>query len=171
MKKIFPFLLTLVFLASCDVNTDPIELTATSDVNESISVSIPQTNGATVAFNESVTQNLNDIFSNFSDVSNVNINSLSYQYQNVTGNTDAVIESATISVNGTTIATLSNVNMAQEASNGTVFNIDDTAILDQLESLFLSNSSVNIQFSGTAVSEAGSVDFEIELSINLTVTL
>ena len=171
MKRLITLIFAVVLIVSCDINTDPIELTATSTINEAIQVSIPQTNGTSVAFNETVTQDLNDVFSNFSDVSNLNINSLSYQYGNVTGNTDAVIESATISINGTTIATLSNVNMAQAANAGTVFSIDDTATLDQLESLFLSNSSANIQFSGTAVSEAGSVDFQIQLSINLTVTL
>jgi len=40
-----------------------------------------------------------------------------------------------------------------------------------LESLFLNNASVDIQFTGTAISQAGPVDFEIELTIDLTVTL
>ena len=171
MKKLIPFLLAIVLISSCDINTDPIELTATSTINEAIEVSIPQTNGTTVAFSETITQDLNDLFTNFSDVTNININSFSYEYKNVTGNTDATIESATIVVNGTTIATLTDVNMAQEAAAGTVFTISDTATLDQIESLFLSNSSANIEFSGTAVSEAGAVNFDIELNINLTVTL
>jgi hypothetical protein len=171
MKKVFPFLLAIVLISSCDVNTDPIELTATSNINEAISVSIPQTNGSTVAFDEAVDQDLNDIFSNFSDVTNVNINSLSYRYQNVSGNTNAVIEAATIVVNGVTIANLSNVNISQEANASTVFEITDSAILDQLETLFLNNTLAAIAFSGTAVSEEGAVDFEVALTINLTITL
>lgn len=171
MRKLFPFLFAVLLISSCDINTDPIELTATSDVNEAISVSIPQTNGATAAFNETVSQDLNDIFSNFSDVTNVNINSLSYQYQNVSGNTNAVIQSATIVVNGLTIATLSDVNISQSASASTVFEINDAAVLDQLEALFLNNTTATIEFSGTAVSEEGAVDFEIALTINLTITL
>jgi len=171
MRKLFPFLLAVLLISACDVNTDPIELTATSDINETISVSIPQTSGTTVAFNETVVQDLNAIFSNFSDVTNVNINSFSYEYQNVTGNTNAVLQSATIVVNGVTIANLSDINIAQAANAGTVFEISDTAILDQIEALFLSNSAATIAFSGTAVSEEGAVDFEIDLTLNLTVTL
>ena len=62
---------------------------------------------------------------------------LSYKFKNVTGNTNAVIESATIVINGNTIATISNVNIALEATNSTVFSITNTAVLDQLETLFL----------------------------------
>lgn len=68
------------------------------------------------------------MISNFSDVTDITINSLSYEYKNVTGNTDAVIESATIKINGSTIASISSVNMAQEANSGAVFNITDQTV-------------------------------------------
>jgi hypothetical protein len=68
------------------------------------------------------------VISNFSDVTDITINSLSYEYKNVTGNTDAVIESATIKINGSTIASISSVNMAQEANSGAVFNITDQTV-------------------------------------------
>lgn len=170
MKRLLSFLLVLAFIGSCDVNTDPIELTATATINEVVSVSIPQTTGTSINFNEDVNQDLTEIVSNFSDVTDININSLSYQYQNVTGNTNAVIQLATIVINGTTIANLSNLNINQAATDATVFEISDNTILDALEAQFLSNSTANIQFSGTAVSEEGPIDFEIALAINLTVT-
>jgi len=170
MKKVLFLLIASLVLSSCDINTEPIELTATAVVNEAIAVSIPQTSGTTVNFNENVDQDLTEIVSNFNDVTDININSLTYQYENVTGNTNAVIQSATIVINGTTIATLSNVNINQEASNATTFEISDVATLDAIEAQFLSNSTANIQFSGSAVSEEGSVDFDIALAINLTVT-
>lgn len=171
MKKLIPLLLVVLFITSCEDNEIPVTLTASSDITESVAVSIPQTNGTSVAFDETVTQDLTTIISNFNDVTDIAINSLSYQYKNVTGNTDAVIESAAIKINGNTISSISFVNMAQEANNGTVFSITDEAVLNQLESLFLNNASVDIQFAGTAVSSEGSVDFDIEFSLNLTVTL
>lgn len=171
MKKLFPLLFAVLVISACDINTDGTELTATSTINEAIAVSIPQTNGTAASFNQTANQNLNDIFTNFVDVQDVNINSLNYEYQNVTGNADAVIESATIVINGVTIANLTNVNIAQEASNGTVFQITDTSILDQIEALFLSNTVATIEFSGTAISNGGTVNFEIALDISLTVTL
>ena len=171
MKKLIPLLLAMVLITSCEDNEIPVTLTASSAITESVAVSIPQTNGTSVAYDETVTQDLTAVISNFSDVTDITINSLSYEYKNVTGNTDAVLESATITINGSTISSVSFVNIAQEASNGTVFSITDQAVLDQLESLFLNNASLDIQFAGTAVSNAGSVNFDMEFSVNLTVTL
>lgn len=170
MRKVLLLIIAALVLSSCDINTEPIELTNTTVVNEIVAVSIPQTSGESVDFNENVDQDLSAIISNFNEINDININSLSYQYQNVSGNTNAVIQSATIVINGTTIATLSDLNINQEASNGTIFEISDVAILDAIEAQFLSNSNANIQFSGSAVSEEGSVDFDIAISINLTVT-
>lgn len=170
MRKVLLLIIAALVLSSCDINTEPIELTNTTVVNEIVAVSIPQTSGESVDFNENVDQDFMGIISNFNEINDININSLSYQYQNVSGNTNAVIQSATIVINGTTIATLSDLNINQEASNGTIFEISDVAILDAIEAQFLSNSNANIQFSGSAVSEEGSVDFDIAISINLTVT-
>lgn len=170
MRKVLLLIIAALVLSSCDINTEPIELTNTTVVNEIVAVSIPQTSGESVDFNENVDQDLSAIISNFNEINDININSLNYQYQNVSGNTNAVIQSATIVINGTTIATLSDLNINQEASNGTIFEISDVAILDAIEAQFLSNSNANIQFSGSAVSEEGSVDFDIAISINLTVT-
>ena len=170
MRKVLLLIIAALVLSSCDINTEPIELTNTTVINEIVAVSIPQTSGESVDFNENVDQDLSAIISNFNEINDININSLSYQYQNVSGNTNAVIQSATIVINGTTIATLSDLNINQEASNGTIFEISDVAILDAIEAQFLSNSNANIQFSGSAVSEEGSVDFDIAISINLTVT-
>lgn len=170
MRKVLLLIIAALVLSSCDINTEPIELTNTTVINEIVAVSIPQTSGESVDFNENVDQDLSAIISNFNEINDININSLSYQYQNVSGNTNAVIQSATIVINGTTIATLSDLNINQEASNGTIFEISDVAILDAIEAQFLSNSNANIQFSGSAVSEEGSVDFDIAISVNLTVT-
>ena len=170
MKKLFPLLLSLVLISSCDVNTDPIELTATTSIVEGVAVILPQTSGTSVAYDQTLTQDLNDLISNFADVSDININSLSYTYKNFSGNTNATIEAAEIVINGSTIASLSSVNVAQEANNGTVFAITDTTILNQLETAFLNNASITIQFAGTAISDEGLAEFEIELFIDVTVT-
>lgn len=171
MKKLFPLLFVVVLMTACDINDNPITLSTTASVVGSIPVSVPQTNGTSVSYTQTVTQDLNDAISDFPSVTEITINSLSYEYKNATGNSDAVIESATMVINGVTVATLSFVNIAQEASNGTVFNITDQAVLNQLETLFLNNSTVSIQFSGTAVSNDGPASFEIEMTIGLTVSL
>ena len=51
-----------------------------------------------------------------------------------------------------------------------LFEITDEVILNQLEANFLNNTSLIIQFSGTGISDAGDLDFEIEVSMQLTTT-
>lgn len=170
MKKLFTLVFAMILISSCE-DTASVEITASTSINKSITVEVPQTNGAAVAYDETVTQDLTQIVSNFNDITDINIDALSYQFKNVTGSTNAIIESATIVINGNTIATISNVNIALEAINSTVFSITNTDVLDQLETLFLTNSSVNIQFSGMAISDASAVSFEIEVSMDLTATL
>lgn len=168
MKKVFTLIFIAVFVMSCDVNSDPVEITASTSITESVSISIPQSN-ASVDYDETINQDLNNVISNLSQVSSINIDNLSYRYLTASGNSAATITSATLSVNGVTVSTISNVNISQAAQAGTVFEITDTNVLDQLETIFLNNSSVTIQFSGSAVD--GPIDFNVEVSISLTATL
>ena len=165
MKKLFPLLLTLLLISSCE---DSIEVTTTTNINESASVTILETNGTAINFNEVIEGDLNQLVSNFNSINDITIDSLSYTFANVTGNENAVITSATIDINATTVAVISNINIAQEALNGSVFEITDTAVLDQLETIFLNNSSVTIQLSGMAISDEGDVNFDLEFSMQLT---
>ena len=64
-----------------------------------------------------------------------------------------------------------NIAVAQEATNETVFTITDTSILDQIESLFLNNDTVNVQWVASVLSNEGVVGFDIEISIEITATL
>ena len=82
-----------------------------------------------------------------------------------------MITSATIEINATTVAVISNINIAQEALNGSVFEITDPTVLAQLETIFLNNSSVTIQLTGMATSDEGDVNFDLEFSMQLTVAL
>ena len=168
MKKFLTLIIAVALLSSCEDSADAIVLTASSSVSESVMISIPQST-VSVDYDETINQDLNNVVSNLSDVTAINIDQLSYKFKNATGNTGATISSATLVVNGVTIATISNINITQESQNNTVFQITDTNVLDQLETIFLNNSTVTIQFSGTAVD--GPIDFEMEVSIDLTVTL
>ena len=158
-------MLTLLLISSCE---DSIEVTTTTNINESASVTILETNGTAINFNEVIEGDLNQLVSNFNSINDITIDSLSYTFANVTGNENAVITSATIEINATTVAVISNINIAQEALNGSVFEITDTAVLDLLETIFLNNSSVTVQLSGMAISDEGDVNFDLEFSMQLT---
>ena len=171
MRKIVALLFAVVMMYSCQDNLEPIELTTSTSISETVAVSIPQTTGTPISYDETTIQDLNQLISNLNSVTGINIDLLTYTFKNVTGNTNAVIQSGSIVVNGNTIAMISNVNIAQEANGGTVFAITDTAVLDQIEALLLNDSNVTVQVSGMALSDDGPINFEVELHLNLTITL
>ena len=133
----------LVLITSCE-DSDTVQITASTFINESIIVNFPQTNGASVDYDQTTSEDITEIVSNFDTISSINIDSLSYQFKNVDGNTNAILETASIIIQGNVIATISNVNIATEASNSSVFEITDEVILNQLEANFLNNTSLKI---------------------------
>jgi hypothetical protein len=167
MKNVFPFLFALILMSSCQ---ESVEITATTTFVDNVEVSIPQSNGTDVIYDETEIQNLNELVSNYDDITDINIDNLSYTFTNLSGNSNAVITSATVEINETIVATTSTLNIGQEVTNETVFEITDTALLNQLENTFLTNSSVSIRFYGSVSTEDGSVDFNMQVSIGLTAT-
>ena len=165
MKKLFPFLLVLFVVQSCE---EPVEITETMVVNQSAIVTINQTSGSSVNFNDVIEGDLNQVVSNFNSITDITIDSLTYSFSNLIGNENASIVSASIEINGITVAVVSDLNIAQEIDNESVFQITDLNVLDQLETSFLNNSSVALNLSGMAISEEGDVSFEIGVSMQLT---
>jgi len=165
MKKLFPFLLVLFVVQSCE---EPVEITETMVVNQSTIVTINQTNGTSVSFNDVIEGDLNQVVSNFNSITDITIDSLTYSFSNLIGNENASIVSASIEINGITVAVVSDLNIAQEIDNESVFQITDLNVLDQLETSFLNNSAVTLNLTGMAISEEGDVLFDIELSMQLT---
>lgn len=167
MKKLIPFLLALIVVQSCE---EPVEITETMVINESATVTIEETNGTAVNFSDIIEGDVNQVVSNFNSINDLTIDSLSYSFTNLTGNENASIISASIDINGINIAVVSDLNIAQEVENESIFQITDLNVLDQLETSFLNNSAVTLNLSGMAISEEGDVSFDIELSMQLTAT-
>ena len=167
MKKLIPFLLALIVVQSCE---EPVEITETMVINESATVTIEETNGTAVNFSDIIEGDVNQVVSNFNSINDITIDSLSYSFTNLTGNENASIISASIDINGINVAVVSDLNIAQEVENESIFQITDLNVLDQLETSFLNNSAVTLNLSGMAISEEGDVSFDIELSMQLTAT-
>ena len=165
MKNVFPFLFALILIYSCE---ESVEITETMVVNQSATITINETNGTAVNFNDVIEGDLNQVISNFNSINDITINSLSYSFSNLIGNENASIVNASIEINGITIAVISGINIAQEIDNESVFQITDLNVLDQLETSFLNNSSVTLNLTGMAISEEGDVSFEIGISMQLT---
>lgn len=165
MRKFFPFLLALIVIYSCE---DAVEITETMVINESTTVTINQTNGTALDFEDVIEGDLNQVVSNFNSINDITINSLSYSFANLTGNENASIVSASIEINGIIVADVTAVNIAQEVENQSVFEITDVNVLEQLETSFLNNSAVTLNLFGMAISEEGDISFDINLSMQLT---
>ncbi len=170
MKKLFPlFLITLLFV-TCQDNL-PVTITTETSITESIEIQVPQTNGSPHATNEVINENLNNIVANLGEVSELNIDTLSYKFTNANGNPSAEILNATIVINGVNIASISNLNVTQESVNQTVFTISDESILNQIESLFLSTNSISIEYNSSTLSDASLLNFDLEFTLEMTATL
>ena len=165
MKNVLPFLFALILIYSCE---ESVEITETMVVNQSAIVTINETIGIAVNFNDVIEGDLNQVISNFISINDITIDSLSYSFSNLIGNENASIVNASIEINGITVAVVSEVNIAQEIDNESVFQITDLNVLDQLETSFLNNSSVTLNLSGMAISEEGDVSFDIGISMQLT---
>ena len=165
MKNVLPFLFALILIYSCE---ESVEITETMVVNQSTIVTINQTNGTSVSFNDVIEGDLNQVVSNFNSITDITIDSLTYSFSNLIGNENASIVNAAIEINGIIVAEVSDLNIAQEVENESIFQITDLNVLDQLEASFLNNSAVTLNLTGMAISEEGDVLFDIELSMQLT---
>lgn len=170
MKRLFP-LLILAILFSCTESENPVEITNSMSIVQSVNVQVGETTSTAEDFDETINQDLNVIISNLNDVTDINIDALSYQFNNVTGSSNVVIESATIKINNNTIATLSFVNVNTADTNNTVYEITDQNVLNQLETLFLNNQTVEIKVTGSGISSGGASSFDVDVSIDITATL
>ena len=172
MKKTVSALIGLMFIVtSCDIADTPIELSATNEITKTVDVSSPATNGTAFAFDESLSINLSEVISDIGDITSVKINTLSFKFKDFTGNTAGVIQTISLKVNGEVLKAFTDLNVSQEATDATVFSITDSAKLAQLESILENDSTTTIQLAGSVLSDAGVMDFKIEVNINLTTTI
>ena len=78
MKKLLPFLLALIVVQSCE---EPVEITESMLISESATVTIFQTNGNAVDFDDVIEGDVNQVVSNFNSINDITIDSLSYTLQ------------------------------------------------------------------------------------------
>ncbi|WKD85398.1 hypothetical protein KCTC32516_00738 [Polaribacter huanghezhanensis] len=173
MKNRIAFVFLATLIISCGNFFELLELKIDNNLTESVAVSIPKTVGTSGAFNLTKTLDLRSgDFAKYVDkITAVKINSFTYIYKDFTGNTDGVIQSGTLKFDSTEIGTITNLNISQAASAGTVFSISDGTVISQLEDAFVNNSSTVITLAGNGLSDAGPMDFKIEVHINLTATI
>ena len=173
MKKVILLVILATLSVSCNSLLELLELKVDNDLSEDINVSVPKTTGATGNFDltKAVDLRSGDFAEYVDKITAVKINSFNFKFKEFVGNSAGTIPSGTIKFDNTTVGTITNLNVSKEAIAGTVFEITDTAILSQLENTFVNNSSTVITLTGNAHSEAGPMDFKVEVNISLTATI
>lgn len=167
MKKVKIFFASVLFIAlsACNITDTPIELQVTNSITKDIAVTVTQTNG-TQSLSESTTVNLSDIVSNVADITDVKINSLTYKFKDFTGNTAGRVETISLKINNSEFATGTDIDPSQQES----FTVDSSKFA-ALESILENDSQTTLAVDGSMQSNAGDMSFNIEISIDLTVTL
>jgi len=166
MKKLFTLLFTLVFIYSCDESSSVV-LQTNSDFGASFPVQIPKTDGTPATYNEMISQNLNQIISNFDNVKSLTITALSYQFLDVSGNTNAVIQNASFKINGIDITTFPDLNPTEVQEN--IYTIENQSILNQIKASFLSSDTVSVEYTAEVLSDEGPVNFTVFVGIGVNV--
>lgn len=167
MKKVKTLFVGILFIAlsACNITDTPVELNVTNSITKDIAVSVNQTNGSQ-SLSETTTVNLSDIVSNVGDITEVKINSLSYKFKDFTGNTAGRVESISLKINNSEFATGTDIDPSKQES----FTVDSSTFAD-LENILKNDSQTTLAVAGTMQSNAGDMSFNIEITIDLTVTL
>jgi hypothetical protein len=171
MKK-YIYIFFLAFIAtSCGSLEDLLELKVENSLTESIPVSVPQTSNVAVAFNLPATVDLSsgDLAQYKDKITAITINSLTYKFIEFTGNAAGTIPKGTLKFDDVVLREMNNFNIS--ANVGEVFEIVDAEKLSQIASNLINNSEVSISLTGTVLSEAGAMEFKVEIFMNMTATI
>lgn len=173
MKKIFPLLFISIIFFSCDSLDELLELKVNNDLTESISVSVAQTQGTAESFDLSETTDLNsgDLAQYKGKITAIKINKLTYKFKDFVGNNAGAIPTGTLKFDDIIVDSLTDFNVSQAANAGTIYEITDATVLSNIENAFLNNNTTTIKLFGTVLSEAGGMDFTVEVFMNMTATI
>lgn len=173
MKKTIYLFVFAIITISCDSLDSLLELNINNDLTENIAVSVSQTQGVAASFDLSETTDLNsgDLAEYRGKISAIKINKFTYKIKDFVGNNAGTIPSGTLKFDDVVVAELTDFNIFQAADAGTVFEITDANVLSSVENAFLNNNTTTVRLTGTVLSDAGTMDFNVEIFMNLNATI
>lgn len=156
-------------LFSCDTVDDLTEVTFNTSLTEKIAVHVNQTSGTATSFNESIVLNLDntDTHDYLNDINNISINSLSYKIINFSGDPTGVID-VEFFVDGVSLLT-DDFIVKTKADSGQIFEVTNTTQLNQIASALKNQQQVTAKYEGTALCDANTMDFKVEVTIGISV--
>lgn len=174
MKKIKKVIAIILFvtIASCDIADTPIKLSVSNSITRDVNISIAQTSvGTTKDIDLRETINLADIVSNVADITAVKVNSISYKYKDFSGNQNGRIETVLLKIDTVVLANETDVNVFSEVENATSHLVTDASALTKLEDILLTNKETVMAIIASVQSDDGAMEFKMEVTVDLTVTL
>jgi hypothetical protein len=173
MKKTIYILFLSMIAISCGSLEELLELKVENSLTETIAATVPQTGNVAAEFNLSSTVDLNsgDLAQYKDKITAIKVNTLTYKFKDFTGNAAGMIVAGKLKFDDVILKEITNQNISEAAVAGTLFGITDEATLSQIASNFVSNSESIVQLSGTVLSEEGEMKFNIEVFMNMTVTV
>lgn len=161
-------LLCTVF-TSCDAIDELTEFDANFTLSESVLVSIEENEENTQSFTQSISLNLaenGDVADNLNALESVEITSLSYTFTGVTGNEEAEITNAQLTVGNVSIQ-IDPVNPT--LAMGQELTVQDTAGLNALASALLANPQTTVTLQGAV--DGNPITFTLNLEVDVEVTI
>jgi hypothetical protein len=155
-------------MSSCDELDELTEFDINEGFSGTITVDIPAESPLT--WSESVTIDISEnqeISDNLDLIQDVVINSLTYQITNLSGQGTTVTE-ASFTFNGTSIS-VSDLDLVAADASGTVFEIQDTSLLNAIGNALENDPSITLGLSGTI--DAVPVRFDVVIDLDTTVTI
>lgn len=172
MKNLNRFLVVILLVfgyASCDELDKLTEVDFDATVTDIIYVDAID-GGVDVPLNNSRTIKLADAGGDVQDyinnIESVSFNSLTYQVINFVGDAAGTM-TVNILADGVIMDTHTGVTVSSQV--GTIHEITDTATLNAIASDLKNGNSVIFEIDGTATSDEGGMDFDIQVSLDVTV--
>lgn len=167
--KFFAVILLVFGYTSCDELDELTEVDFDATVTDIINVN-PINGGVDVPLNNSVTIKLADAGGDVADyinkIESVTFNSLTYQVINFMGDPAGTM---TVDIIADDVIMDTHTDVTVSSQVGTIHEITDTATLNAIASDLKNGNSVIFEIDGTATSAEGGMDFDIQVTLDVTV--
>lgn len=165
--KIILLLISITFF-SCNVNEAPFAtVKVKKPLEKKLNFTIFQTNGAPLTVNSSFELDFSEVVVNVKSLNNVVIDSMSYKFTNFSGNTAGVVQNLTLTANNTIISRITSRNIANDVTNNEVFEVSRFR-RNIIADILLNTQKANFTIDATTLSDAGSMNFDIEIYVSIT---
>jgi hypothetical protein len=172
IKKFGLLFLCIAAFLSCDELDELTEFDITEDFTTTFNINIPEdSEGEPQSFSDSATIDITtnqEIQDNLDLIQDVDLNSLTFVIDNFVGADGTTVTSASVSAAGTTVS-IADINLQQADANGTVYEVADSALLNDIANILENNSQITVTISGTINNTPATFDVIVTLDVTVTV--